>query len=75
MEDTKAGKGERGHLMITTYRVIWASHSASINLSIGIGTVHKLTYKGGFGTHGARLSLVARRLRLSQRSRAHSSGR
>lgn len=43
VEDTKAGKYERGRLLITTLRVMWFSSSTKhVNLSIGLQTVQKL---------------------------------
>ena len=43
VEDTKAGKYDRGRLLITTLRAMWFSSSAKhINLSIGLQTVQKL---------------------------------
>jgi hypothetical protein len=43
VEDTKAGKYERGKLLITTLRLVWfSSHSSIINLCIGIQTIHTL---------------------------------
>ena len=43
VEDTKAGKYEKGRLLITTLRIMWfSSHSVTINLCIGIQTIHKV---------------------------------
>lgn len=43
VEDTKAGKYERGRLLLTTLRVIWfSSHASSINLCLGLATVARL---------------------------------
>lgn len=43
VEDTKAGKYERGRLKVTTLRVIWtSSHHATVNLCIGLQTINKL---------------------------------
>jgi Bardet-Biedl syndrome 5 protein len=43
VEDTKAGKYERGRLLITTLRLMWmSSHSSVISLCIGMETIHKL---------------------------------
>jgi Bardet-Biedl syndrome 5 protein len=43
VEDSKAGKYEKGRLLVTTLRLIWfSSQSTAINLCIGIHTIHKL---------------------------------
>ena len=40
VEDTKGNNGERGSLLVTNLRIIWASHANStINLSIGLNTI------------------------------------
>jgi Bardet-Biedl syndrome 5 protein len=65
VEDTKAGKYERGRLLITTLRVIWFSaHSTTINLCVGIQTITKvdMSTKARSGVHPAwmqRTALVA----------------
>lgn len=47
VEDTKAGKAEKGKLVITTLRIIWFSdYSSIINLCIGVQTIHRLDVSG-----------------------------
>jgi hypothetical protein len=56
VEDTKAGKYERGRLLITTLRVIWMSFQASnINLCIGLHTIQKLDVSNKIRSGMARL--------------------
>ena len=43
VEDTKAGKYERGRLKVTTLRVMWtSSQHSTVNLCIGLQTINKL---------------------------------
>ncbi len=46
VEDSKGNNGERGFLVITNLRIIWASHNAPrTNLSIGLDSIIKLSIK------------------------------
>jgi Bardet-Biedl syndrome 5 protein len=46
VEDTKGNNGERGSLIVTNLRIIWASHKKShTNLSIGFNTVLSITIR------------------------------
>ena len=46
VEDSKGNNGERGFLVVTNLRIIWAQHDAPrTNLSIGLNTILKLSIK------------------------------
>lgn len=73
VEDTKAGKMDRGRLLVTTLRIIWVCDRAPhINLSIGMHSVTKLdmSNKARSGAHP-----VSNRLRALTAAHAENGGR